>query len=80
MFYCERCGTSFNAAAMQGAMACPRCRLKEGVYSPLTFSIVGSIAIGEASLASRELSRPVGRSRRFAARPDGGQAPTARPE
>jgi predicted nucleic acid-binding Zn-ribbon protein len=42
MFYCERCGTSFNAGAAATAMACPRCRAKDGVYSPLTFSLFDS--------------------------------------
>ncbi len=44
MFYCERCGTSFNAAAAPGSMSCPRCRLKDGVVFPLTFTISGAIA------------------------------------
>lgn len=39
MFYCERCGTSFNAGAAPSAMACPRCRARDGVFSPLTFTI-----------------------------------------
>jgi hypothetical protein len=39
MFYCERCGTSFNAAAAGMPMACPRCRGRDGVYSPLTFQL-----------------------------------------
>jgi len=37
MFYCKRCGAGFNAAAAPDAMACPRCRTKDGVFSPLTF-------------------------------------------
>jgi hypothetical protein len=39
MFYCERCGTSFNAAAARQPMACPRCRARDGVFSPLTFEL-----------------------------------------
>jgi predicted nucleic acid-binding Zn-ribbon protein len=39
MFYCERCGTRFNAAAATNALACPRCRTKDGVYSALTFEL-----------------------------------------
>jgi hypothetical protein len=39
MFYCERCGTRFNAGAASSALVCPRCRAKDGVFSPLTFQI-----------------------------------------
>jgi hypothetical protein len=39
MFYCERCGAGFNAGAAPSAMACPRCRARDGVFSPLTFTI-----------------------------------------
>jgi anaerobic ribonucleoside-triphosphate reductase len=39
MFYCERCGMSVNAAVSGTPTACPRCRAKDGVYSPLTFAL-----------------------------------------
>jgi len=46
MFYCERCGTSFNASAAPSAMACPRCRAKDGVFVPLTFTIRSDRVVG----------------------------------
>lgn len=45
MFYCERCGTKFNAGAATDALACPRCRTKDGVFSPLTFEIFDRAAL-----------------------------------
>ena len=39
MLHCERCGTSYNGAATGEALACPRCHLKDGIYSPLTYEL-----------------------------------------
>jgi hypothetical protein len=39
MFYCERCGTRFNAAAASSASNCPRCRARDGVAVPLSFRL-----------------------------------------
>jgi hypothetical protein len=39
MFYCERCGTGFNAAAGRTPVECPRCRARDGVFFPLTFGL-----------------------------------------
>jgi hypothetical protein len=39
MFYCERCGTRFNAAAASSASDCPRCRARDGVAVPLSFRL-----------------------------------------
>jgi uncharacterized protein YciI len=39
MFYCERCGSGFNAAAGRSPVECPRCRARDGVFFPLTFGL-----------------------------------------
>ncbi len=45
MFYCERCGTRFNAGALGGNdQVCPHCRARDGVVSPLTFKIFDPVA------------------------------------
>ena len=59
MFYCERCGTSFNAAAADHPMACPRCRARDGVYSPLTFELFDP------------LTRRLNRTKKDDAKPEG---------
>jgi hypothetical protein len=45
MFYCERCGTRFNAAAASSASNCPRCRARDGVSVPLSFRLFERSAI-----------------------------------
>jgi hypothetical protein len=50
MFYCERCGTRFNAGAASSASFCPRCRSKDGVSSPLCFQIFDPAALRVAGI------------------------------
>lgn len=58
MFYCERCGTRFNAAAATSALACPRCRTKDGVFSALTFELYDPAVRAAATRPSvRDLDR-----------------------
>ena len=42
LLYCARCGTGFNTAAAAAPTACPRCRARDGVFSPLTFWLFDS--------------------------------------
>ena len=53
MFYCERCGTGFNSAVGVPAFACPRCRAKDGVHSPLTFKLFDPATIRKSGLGGR---------------------------
>ncbi len=62
MFYCERCGTNFNAAA-GAAQVCPRCRA-EGIYSPLTFKLFDpAVTRGIGGTTRREAARSEKRRR-----------------
>lgn len=70
MLHCERCGTSFNGAATGQALACPRCHLKDGVYSPLSYQLSGPVA-------TKSIDRPtpgLARKDRFRADPSGTHA------
>ena len=58
MFYCERCGTRFNAAAAPSALVCPRCRAKDGVFSPLTFSILNPSDARKGGEEARPREKP----------------------
>lgn len=37
MFSCPRCSNRYEAGVVPSALICPRCRDKDGVFSPLTF-------------------------------------------
>lgn len=60
MFYCERCGTRFNAGAAPSALVCPRCRGKDGVVSPLTFKILDSPVVRKLGHGSQPGTKPPG--------------------
>ncbi len=36
MVKCERCGWSFNSVRLVHGGSCPRCRLRDGMLTPLT--------------------------------------------
>jgi hypothetical protein len=38
MFKCERCGSRFNAMHAAAIEHCPRCRIRDGIEAPLSFS------------------------------------------
>jgi hypothetical protein len=38
MFRCERCGSSYSAMHAAAIESCPRCRIRDGIESPLSFS------------------------------------------
>jgi uncharacterized OB-fold protein len=38
MFRCERCGSAFSPIRVPAGQTCPRCRAREGVSVPLTFT------------------------------------------
>jgi hypothetical protein len=58
MFYCERCGTGFNAGAASSASSCPRCRSKDGVDSPLRFRLFDPATLPAAGIEPiRDLER-----------------------
>jgi hypothetical protein len=38
MFHCERCKSSFKPSAA-AALSCPRCKVRDGVESPLHFRL-----------------------------------------
>ena len=72
MYDCERCGTSFSPMRIASPEACPRCLAREGVRSPLTYSLFGDLPesrkAGEARAAGAPGPAPAG---------DPGDAPTA---
>ena len=39
MYSCGRCGASFSPLRIPAQETCPRCRAREGVRAPLTFSL-----------------------------------------
>jgi hypothetical protein len=43
MVTCERCGWGFDSIRMSREGSCPRCRLRDGVRSPLTDQSVEEI-------------------------------------
>lgn len=43
MYDCNRCGTSFSPMRIASPEACPRCLAREGVRSPLTYSLFGGL-------------------------------------
>ena len=38
MFKCERCGSRYNAMHAAAIESCPRCRIRDGIDAPLSFS------------------------------------------
>ncbi len=59
MFRCDRCGSRFNplrAAAMEN---CPRCRIRDEIWTPLTFAPFsrGSMEVDEAVADQPEEAR-----------------------
>jgi hypothetical protein len=55
MYDCERCGTSFSPIRIASPEACPRCLAREGVRSPLTYSLFGDLP---RSRKAGEATRP----------------------
>ena len=55
MFYCERCGTRFNAAAASSASNCPRCRARDGVAVPLSFRLFEVDAVRSTGVRPRRI-------------------------
>jgi hypothetical protein len=39
VFSCSRCGSKYSAAYAAAVEDCPRCQAREGIASPLTFSL-----------------------------------------
>jgi PHP family Zn ribbon phosphoesterase len=70
MFYCERCGTRFNAAAASSASNCPRCRARDGVAEPLSFRLFELDAARSAGVRPKRVPPPKS--------PAGVQAPVAK--
>jgi hypothetical protein len=57
MFRCERCGSSFSATRAARTEHCPRCLGRDGVESPLSFSMFERSALERAGLSPRQ---PIG--------------------
>ena len=55
MFFCERCGTRFNAAAASSASNCPRCRARDGVAVPLSFRLFETDAVRSSSVRPQRI-------------------------
>ncbi len=72
MYDCERCGTSFSPMRIASPEACPRCLAREGVRSPLTYSLFGDLT---RSRKAGEPTRPGGLGPAQAG--DQGDAPAA---
>lgn len=51
MFFCERCGSRFNATVAAAAGDCPRCRESDGVSSKLRLRLFEPSAIKVANLS-----------------------------
>lgn len=67
MVSCRRCGLSFDAVRLSREGSCPRCRLRDGVRSPLTGEGVpdrAPIAINGLADAPRRLAGEVPGGRR----------------
>jgi len=58
MFRCERCGSSFSATRAARTEHCPRCLGRDGVESPLSFSMFERSALQRAGLSPRRAIRP----------------------
>jgi hypothetical protein len=72
MYDCERCGTSFSPIRIASPEACPRCLAREGVRSPLTYSLFSDLPEARKAGEAREPSVPGP-----AQAGDSGDAPTA---
>lgn len=57
MFDCQRCGTSFSPMRIASPEACPRCLAREGVRTPLTYSLFADVGAGGAGKPP-QASRP----------------------
>jgi hypothetical protein len=62
MFRCERCGSSFSATRAARTEHCPRCLGRDGVESPLGFSMFERSALQRAGLRPRQAIEPTGAS------------------
>jgi hypothetical protein len=62
MYDCERCGASFSPLRVASPEACPRCLAREGVRTPLSYSLFGEVREPSAAEAPRmPQQRAVGR-------------------
>jgi hypothetical protein len=52
VFFCERCGSGFNATVAAAAGDCPRCRESDGVTSKLRFRLFEPSAPKVAGLSA----------------------------
>ena len=57
MFYCERCGSSFNETVAAASPSCPRCRESDGIEAALRFRLFSPSALKVAGIEPKPAAR-----------------------
>jgi hypothetical protein len=58
MYTCERCGSGFSPIRIGVAASCPRCRARDGVTVPLTFTLFETASTEVASEVDHGAAEP----------------------
>lgn len=58
MFSCSRCGSKYSAAYAAAIEDCPRCQARDGIASPLTFSLFKKRDMALADAAAEQETEP----------------------